>query len=239
VGQADLPTPARGPTGGFLLGVALAAGLLCAGSPARPQNPSPPEIQSQEGATQAAQPTFRLRAQRNLVTVKVVVRDRNDRPVGDLHKEDFRVLDDGKPQDILGFTIETGLPTPGTAPLVTAERTGEVPGAPAKALAQRFVILHFDDYHMEPEGIARTRVAAWRYINTAVWPQDRVAIYTATGKDQLDFTDDREKLHDWIFKLSPRPRALSGCPNIEPYEAYLVTTKEPRALAIVHAEDVK
>jgi VWFA-related protein len=237
MGRAILQDRARGLGRNLLPWVTLTICLLATGSGAVPQNPNPSEAPPQP--SQEAQPTFQLHAERNLVTVRVVVRDRNDHPVGDLHKEEFRLLDNGKPQEILGFTIETGLPTPEAAPVAPVERTAELPGAPAKALAQRFVILFFDDYHMEPEGIARTRVAAWRYINTAVWPQDRVAIYTATGKDQLDFTDDRQKLHDWLFKLSPRPHSLSGCVDIDPYEAFRVTIQEPQALAVVHSEAVK
>jgi VWFA-related protein len=221
--------------------VALSVWLLFTGSWATPQNPNPPEVQAQQGESHDVNPTFQLRAESNLVTVRVVVRDRNDRPVSNLHKEDFRLFDNGKPQDILGFTEETGLPNPTTkaAPSAPdrAEKTTEAPRAPLKAVAQRFVILYFDDFHLEPEGIARTRNAAWRYVLTAVRPQDRVAIFTATGKDQMDFTDDRDKLHDALMRLAPRPRPRGGtCPAISDYEAYQVTQQNPFALAIVHVE---
>ncbi|MGA3323327.1 MAG: VWA domain-containing protein [Terriglobia bacterium] len=221
--------------------VVLSVWLLSTGSGAAPQNPNPLEVQPQQGQSQEARPTFQLHVERNVVTVRVVVRDGNDRPVGNLRKEDFRLFDDGKPQEILGFTVETGNPSPApeAAPAAPAEKAGESPRAPAKSLAQRFVILYFDDYHMEPEGITLTRNAAWRYVTTAVRPQDRVAIYTATGKDQIDFTEDREKLHDALFRLSPRPSNSSGCHEISAYEAYRVTIQEPQALALVHAEAVK
>jgi VWFA-related protein len=213
--------------------------LLSIGSLSRSQNPNPPEIQAQEGPSQEAKPTFRVRAERNLVTVKVVVRDHDDRPVGDLRREEFRVFDDGKPQEILGFTLERSQPAPEAAPPPPAERTAEAPRAPVKAPAQRFVILYFDDYHMEPEGIARTRNAAWHYVATSVRPQDRVAIWTATGKDQIDFTGDREQLHDALLRLTPRPQSWTGCPQIDDYEAYRVTIQEPVVLGVVHAEAVK
>jgi VWFA-related protein len=214
--------------------------LFSAGSGAAPQNPNPPEVQAPQGQNPEAKPTFQIHAERNLVTVKVVVRDRNDRPVGNLRQEDFRVFDNGKPQEILGFTVETGNPNPApeAAPPPPAAKASESTRVPAKALAQRFVILYFDDYHMEPEGIARTRLAAWHYVTTAVRPQDRVAIFTATGKDQMDFTDDREKLHEGLLRLAPRPSNSSGCPEISDYEAYRVTIQEPQALALVHAEAV-
>ena len=224
----------------LLPGVALSLWLFSAGSGAAPQNPNPPEVQAPQGQNPEAKPTFQIHAERNLVTVKVVVRDRNDRPVGNLRQEDFRVFDNGKPQEILGFTVETGNPNPApeAAPPPPAAKASESTRVPAKALAQRFVILYFDDYHMEPEGIARTRLAAWHYVTTAVRPQDRVAIFTATGKDQMDFTDDREKLHEGLLRLAPRPSNSSGCPEISDYEAYRVTIQEPQALALVHAEAV-
>jgi len=106
-------------------------------------------------------------------------------------------------------------------------------------VAQRYVILYFDDLHLEPEGIDLTRNAAWRYILTAVRPEDRVAIHTATGKDQLDFTGDRDKLHEALFHLAPRPSTVgSGCPNIGEYEAFQVSQQATDALAIVHVEAI-
>ncbi|MGA3323326.1 MAG: VWA domain-containing protein [Terriglobia bacterium] len=245
MGKAIFKNRARRPGRNLLFCAALAAWLLSSGSGAAPQNPNPPEIQAHEGPSHDVTPTFQLHVERNLVTVRVVVRDANDRPVGNLRQEDFRLFDDGKPQDILGFTVETAYPNPApeagpsAAPPAPAEKTTEAPRAPVKTVAQRFVILYFDDFHLEPEGIGRTRDAAWRYVTTAVRPQDRVAIFTATGKDQIDFTEDREKLHDALFRLAPKPRVPNACPEIGDYEAYLVTQQDPYALAIEHVEAVQ
>ena len=224
--------------------LALSVGLLSIGLGAAQQDSNPPEIQAHEGQSHDVNPLFHVHVERNLVTVRVVVRDTKDRPVGNLRQGDFRLFDDGKPQDILGFSVETGHPNPApeaapSAPVPT-DKTTEATPAPAKAVAQRFVILYFDDFHMEAEGIGRTRDAAWRYVTTAVRPQDRVAIFTATGKDQIDFTEDREKLHDALFRLAPRPHPPgTGCPKIGDYEAYLITQQAPDALAIVHVEAIQ
>jgi VWFA-related protein len=238
VGEATLRVRARG-LGWDLLPLAiLSVWLLSTGSGAAPQNPNPPEVQAHEGPINTVKPSFQLHVERNLVTVRVVVRDTKDRPVGNLHQEDFRMFDDGKPQDILGFTVETGHPNPAPeAAAKPAEKATEAPLAPAKAVAQRFVILYFDDFHMEPEGIDRTRNAAWRYVTTAVRPQDRVAIFTATGKDQIDFTEDREKLHDALLRLAPRPHPPMDCPVIGEYQAYLIDRRQdPEAFGIAFSE---
>jgi len=236
MGPASLRVRARGLGRNLVPWMALSVWLLPAGSPAAPQNPNPPEVQAHEGPSHDAKPTFQLHVERNLVTVRVVVRDTKDRPVGGLRQEDFRLFDDGKPRDILGFTVETGRSDLASEAAPT-EKTAEAPPAPAKPVAQRFVILYFDDFHLEAEGIDRTRNAAWRYVTTAVRPQDRVAIFTATGKDQLDFTEDREKLHDALFRLAPRPRLSMGCPEIGEYQAFMIDQRhDTEAFGIAYSE---
>jgi VWFA-related protein len=207
---------------------------------AAPQTANPPEVQAHETT-----PQFRLRAERNLVIVRVVVRDAKGRTVGDLHKEDFRLFDDGKPQEITSFAVEVSKPKPEVAqaqpaPAAPARIPAVAPQPPATAVARRFVALFFDDLHTEIEGIGRTRDAAWRYVSTTVRPQDRVAVLTATGKDQLDFTDDRGKLHEALFRLVPRPHSSYACPEIDDYEAYLVyKMHSPDALAVLHTDAIR
>jgi VWFA-related protein len=205
--------------------------MLATGPGAAQQNANPPEVQAHETT-----PQFRIRAERNLVLVRVVVRDANGRTVGDLHKEDFRLLDDGKPQEITSFTVEVSKMKPEAASTrVAPSATALAP--PPVVVPQRFVGLFFDDFHAEIEGIGRTRNAAWSYVTKAVRPQDRVAIFTATGKDQLDFTDDRAKLHEALFRLVARPQPPNGCPQIDDYEAYMVNRlSDPRALFVLHRD---
>ena len=229
------PTRAA-PTTRFL---AMALLTLAISPTAAPQTANPPEVQAHETT-----PQFRLRAERNLVLVRVVVRDTKGRTVGDLHKEDFRLFDDGKPQEITSFAVEVSKPKPEAAPAQAAPAaptsTAAAAPQPPAAVAQRFVALFFDDQHSEIEGIGRTRDAAWRYVSTAVRPQDRVAVLTATGKDQLDFTDDRGKLHEALFRLVPRPHSAYACPEIDNYEAYLANKlRSPDALAVLHTDAIR
>jgi VWFA-related protein len=214
----------------FIRILALSVLILAADPGAAQEIANPPEIQAQESTTQ-----FRIRTERNLVLVRVVVRDPNGRTVGNLHREDFRLLDDGKPQEILAFAVETSATKPEPAQPLVAPATPAT--RPPVVVPQRFVGLFFDDYHTEVEGVERTRNAAWSYVTKSIRPQDRVAIFTATGKDQLDFTADQAKLHDALFRLVARPNPPTGCPHIDDYEAYLVDKlHEPRALFVLHME---
>ena len=208
--------------------------MFAGGLAAVAQSPEQPEIRAHETA-----PSFRIRVETNLVTVTVVVRDRNGRPVPNLEKKDFRLFDSGKPQEITGFRAEIA------DPKVTAPETPTPPSSTtqppvAQPTPQRFVALFFDDFHMPMEDVTRTRNAAWRYLSTAVRPEDRVAIFTSSATQQLDFTDDRDKLHDSLFRLAPHSRTIpfmNRCPAIDEYQAYLIDRlQEPSALDIATGE---
>jgi len=204
--------------------VAISFLMLAVGRNASPQDAGPPEVQVR-GAT----PKFRVRAERNLVMVRVVVRDAKGRAVAGLRKEDFRLLDDGTPQEIASFSIEAGdLKTAGTeagaTPVAAAGNATPTPAPLAPVASPRFLVLFFDDLHIDGEGMTRTRDAAWRYLSSAGRPQDRVAILTSSGMHQLGFTDDGAKLHETLFCLAPHSRtaAPGRYPEIGEYQAYLI-----------------
>jgi len=67
--------------------------------PAQTANP-------QEISTRDVEPTFKLQAERNLVMVRVVVRDAKGATVDNLRQEDFQLFDHGKLQTILHFSLE-------------------------------------------------------------------------------------------------------------------------------------
>ena len=60
--------------------------------------------------------------ERNLVVVAVVVRDAKGAAVGGLRKEDFRLLDNGRPQAITGFSVEASKPQAGRLTLLRPRR---------------------------------------------------------------------------------------------------------------------
>lgn len=174
-----------------------------------------------------SEPTFRLEAQRNLVLVRVVVRDKRGHVVPNLTQEDFKIFEEGKEQAITHFSVETpAAPAPFEEQDPFAELEAEFGAAPAEtAVGQRFLGLFFDDVHMPFEEISRTRAAAERYLESALAPGDRVGIFTASGQNQLDFTDDRGKIHEAVNKLLTRAVGAfreEPCPEVLPYQAYLI-----------------
>src|ERR1017187_7772579 len=111
-------------------------------------NSQTPQAPTAEITTREAPVTFKSRV--NLVTVPVVVRDSKRRAVDNLDKEDFQLLDGGKPQIVSRFSIEKpGLKEP-TPPASDAPRaTGVPPAVAPPVMPQRFVALVVDDMHTE------------------------------------------------------------------------------------------
>jgi VWFA-related protein len=224
----------RGSGALLLLLALLVAGILSAAQAIAGQASGEQEI-----ATQEVQSPFKVQVQRNMVLVRVIVRDSNGRPVPGLHKEDFRLWDNGKPQEIDQFGVESSRRASALAPsppVKEPEEEAAPEGGAAKAMARNYQALYFDDIQMAFEDIARARDAAERYLAATLTTADRVGIFTSSGQGNLDFTDDRSKLHDTLFSLRPRPiipTDARSCPDIGDYQAYLIVQqRDPNAMAV-------
>jgi VWFA-related protein len=194
--------------------------------------------QAPEGAevvSHEVQPTFRIRAERNLVMVRAVVRQQNGKAVGNLRKEDFQVFDNGKPQTITGFSVEAVGAAPEAARAPAPEKAQ--PPAPPEiqppaALPRRFVALFFDDLHLRLEDVQRTRDAAIRFMASSLQPSDRAGIFSASGQLTQDFTRDRNALRAALSRLQPRGKELrepNACPDIWDYQAFLIGERRDQA----------
>ncbi len=152
-------------TGGrkSLLAVAALVAWALSGAAQTPQTP--------EVATQESSPNYSLHVERNLVVVRVVVRDSAGNLRGNFTKDDFLLFDDGKRQAISHFTVERALPEGRKGAEVPTEHVTAPPGAIEPAPKPlRFLALYFDDVHMNFEQIVRTRDAAQRYLQKVLTP---------------------------------------------------------------------
>jgi VWFA-related protein len=210
-----------------------------------PQQSSAASASPTESASNAAEMNTRastvpLESHVNVVPLRVVVRDSKGQPISNLRKEDFQVFEDGKLQDISHFSVET----PASVSQAIMRDDAVAASGTAKAAADfvppsRFVALLFDDVHITTQDLMRTRQAATRFVNSALEPTDRVAVYTISGQSQMDFTADRDKLEKALTGLMVRPvgaldtRAPNQCPPMDYYEANLIQNNlDPRALTV-------
>lgn len=212
--------------------------------PPAPPAPSTPAQSTTEVSTQDATPTFSSRV--NLVPITVVVRDLKGHAVGNLTKDDFRVLDNGRPQVITRFAVERpaapiALGQAETDPDKPAPDASKPEAPPATTvIANRFLIYLFDDVHLGFDDLARSRDSALTVIATSLEPNERIAIYTTSGQNMLDFTDDAAKLQAALMQLKPAPNhtvKFSQCPPISEYVADQVENhNDPTLLQMLVAE---
>jgi VWFA-related protein len=192
------------------------------------------------GSLWAQDPPILFRERVTLVTVPVVVRDRQGRSVGSLKAEDFHLLDRGKAQVISRFAVETR--SSKTAAGVQEERLGVTTAAPRSVVPERFIAYLFDDLHTDFGDLARTRDAAWEHMGS-LGEGDRVAIYTTSGQTIAEFTDDWDQAHAALLKLMPRPRfnrIFNDCPDVSHYQADLILNRmDTVALNVAVAETMR
>src|ERR1700728_1652605 len=145
------------------------------------QAPEAPEVSSHEAPI-----TFSSRV--NLISVPVVVRDREGRAVGDLKKEDFQVFDKGKLQVITKFSIEK---SDRVVEIETAAPGATRQPAPAITLQpvppESYVAYLVDDVHLERGDLLQARQAVHRHLDGSLDPTSRAAIFTTSGVTLADF----------------------------------------------------
>ena len=127
---------------------------------------------------QVAQAPAAIRVRVNVVEVRVVVRDEHGKPVANLGREDFQLYDDGKPQTIANFTVET-------PEVRSAEAAAAASAVPTEALMpasapERFVALVFDDTHLSQADLVYARNSATAFLD-GLEPRDRVGLYSISG----------------------------------------------------------
>jgi len=193
----------------------IAAGLLAAAS---------------HGSAQ--QPTFPSRV--DLVTVDVVVFDRQGNPVEGLTREDFTIREDGQPQAVSTFeavSLQTSAPVPQRQGRQRISTNAETPDA-----AGRWFFVVFDDVNITQFATARAREAVVQFIERVLRPGDRVMIAPASGGSNWtgELPQDREDLKAYVQRLQGERRMESGPGRIWDHEAIgIALGRDPQAQAQV------
>src|ERR1035438_7590058 len=203
-----------------------------------PATPPPADPNQPEMATKDSPATFKTRV--NLVMVPVVVPKNKGKAFATLHMEDFTLSDRGKPQVIVKFPAEKSGPKTKEAPpaiptLQTEDQT------PPPDIPERFIAYVFDDQHLQFGDLVRSRDAAIRHL-ASLQITDRAAVYTTSGQDQLEFTDDKDKLRDTMMRIRPRsimePGGMVQCPDISYYMADMILNKSDSTALNLAAQEV-
>jgi VWFA-related protein len=171
----------------------------------------------------AQRPVFR--SSREVVSIDVVVRDRDGNIVKGLTQSDFEVREDGQPQEVTAFTFQAITDTPAqtgasaellagveqrmaepakTGTAATAAEPATVPLAPDAIAGRRLIVLLFDISSMQPEDVQRAVDSARKYVAEQMSAADLVAVATVSSTlDVLtDFSGEREKVDVALGRLA-------------------------------------
>jgi VWFA-related protein len=186
------------------------------GSLAAPQAPTAAD------ANPANQQSQTIRSSTRLVQLSVIAQDGKGEPIPGLKKDDFIVLDEGKPQNIAFFSC-------GAPPL-----TSPPPALPANYFTNRFdlkgedpgavTVILFDSLNTSSQDQSFVRKQILRFLQT-VKPQDHVALYAlSTNLIVLhDFTRDVSALVAAVNRATPKELAAFDASNPEVIDFQAVT----------------
>lgn len=174
-----------------------------------------------------------IRLKADLIEVRAVVTDKQGNVIGNLKKEDFELLEKGRPQEIGFFSVErvggrdTGRPSSET------NRIARDANAPLSLEAtERSVALFVDTMHLSSPSLSHVKRELTKYIDEQMTDEDAVAIVTGTGSLGVleQFTRDRSMLRYAISKITPWRTSPDSL--FTPYLAARVRFGDPDAINV-------
>lgn len=134
----------------------------------------------------------------SVVNLEVFVTGRNGEPIPDLKREDFQVLEDGKPVEITNFFAETG-PVPAMA-VAAAGGAEAILRSPDQRLS---LVVFVDDTNMEPQNRNRILGRLGEFLGSSLDPEDQVMLVRFDNdlKVLQPFTTDRQAISVQITRL--------------------------------------
>lgn len=211
-----------------LLAAVLAAPVLLSG-----QQPAPPAGPDVKDA-----PTFRLEV--NYVEVDAVVTDAQGNFVRDLTRNDFTILEDGKPQAISTFShVDIPIETASQPLFATSPIEPDVVSN-AQPFNGRVYVLVLDDLHTRPERSILVQKVARDFVEHQLGANDVMAILHIGGSSQSSqaFTSNKRLLLASIDRFIGNAATSRAASQID--DAFNLTgLREPTDPTTPTGEDVR
>src|SRR5262245_3760564 len=159
--------------------LALLAALAQAAPP--PSQPTPP------------QPPVTFKVEVNYVEIDASVTDAQGNFVRNLTRDDFQIVEDGKPQALTAFSMVDIPVTRPDPPLYSKTVIPADVVSNATPFEGRVFVLVLDDLNTRATRTARTRAAARQFVERYIAANDIVAVVNTSGygKAMQDFTSNR------------------------------------------------
>ncbi len=162
------------------------------------------------GAQTSTEPSFGEVVEVTVVNVDVYVTDKDGNRVTDLKKEDFVLLEDGKPVQVTNFEAAQGRSAPAvsTAPRVpAAPAVPEGTAPPANPEAGLSLVVFVDNFHLRPDNRTRALEQIRKFLAANVRRGDRVMLvsHDLGLRTRQAFTDDPAALDAALKEMEGLP----------------------------------
>jgi VWFA-related protein len=237
----------------FVLLSAICAGaaLAAQSSSGQPSNPAAAPAAPRPAGQAAAQappvqptpgiPPVIFRVEVNYVEVDALVTDRNGNLVRNLTKEDFQILEDGRPQKVELFTIVD-------VPIERADRVipDRPPLEPDVRINDRFegrmFAIVLDDLHTNFARTPLVRKAARLFIERHLGANDLAAVVFTSGRanDAQEFTSNKRLLLSAVDRFSGQKLRSRTLNRLDEYNRQRMTSfggTAPTRASVVDPED--
>jgi VWFA-related protein len=142
------------------------------------------------------QPPVTFKVEINYVEIDAIVTDAQGTFVRDLRKEDFQIVEDGKPQTVTVFSLvdipveRADAPLFSSTPIEPDVRTNE------REFDGRVYLIVLDDLHTHALRSQRVRAAAKQFLERHLGANDMAAVVHTSGRSDAaqDFTNSRRLL---------------------------------------------
>ena len=199
----------------ILIAVVLAAAALQTPALKAQDKPAPPSV------------TFQVEV--NYVDVDVVVTDEQGNFISDLKREDFEVLEDGKPQKIDTFAYVEIPVERDNAFLLDGRPVSSDTQSNRRPFAGRLYVIVLDDQNVAAMRTAQVKKSAKEFVDRYMGANDVAAVLHSSGRTDAaqEFTTDKALLHAAIDKfVGRRMRSLTIERLDSYYQRLSMTTNE-------------
>jgi VWFA-related protein len=171
-----------------------------------------------------AQDPPRIGVATEVVEVEAVVTDSRGNPAADLARDDFEVLEDGRPQPITHFSRRA-----------TARAARPAAAGPPPESASRRLLIAVDDLHLAPASLSRARAAVRAFLEAQAPPDEPVGLLATSGSFAASepFTADRALILRALDRIAPWDRSTTDDrepPRLTRYQADLIDRGDRGAL---------
>jgi VWFA-related protein len=181
---------------------------------------------------QSERPAPRFGSQTELIQIDVRVTGKGGERVLDLAREDFLVLEDGKPQTVSHFARRAGPGFGGTTLEMDKPAASVDTPLPELDVPGRLTVVAVDTQSLDPSTFLNMKQKLLGFLDERVGRDDQVALVTTSGLMLQPFTNDRDLLRRAVERVRAADMKASPFaerPEMTTYQADLILRNDQGA----------